>query len=118
MDGVMEKLKTLKMVMTDPRLRELMGKEIALVEKGDAYGERVDQKEFDSLMEEVLTTELNRKKLLVLLTQEPSSVETLSEKTGLPPDEVFRSLLVLQRKGLVQLERVERKSPIYRAMEE
>ena len=118
MDDVVEKLRTVKMAMTDPRVRELMGKEIALVEKGDAYGEKVDQKEFNRLMEEVLTTELNRKRLLVLLTQEPSSVETLSGKTGLPPNEVFRSLLVLQRKGFVQLERVEGKSPIYRATEQ
>lgn len=116
MSDVEQKLIAAKLAMLDPRLRALAGKERTLVEEGNAYGEKVTKEEFDKLMDEVLTTELNRKKLLVLMEEEPLSVEMLAERTGLAPDEVFKNVLVLQRKGLIQMEKIEGNCPFYKAV--
>lgn len=114
MNDIKQKLIAAKLVVSDPRLRTLLGKEKMLVEEGNVYGERMEEEEFHRLLDEVFADEVIRKSILASLSETALSVEAISERTGLTPDVVFKHILVLQRKGEIELDRVEEDSPIYR----
>jgi len=114
MSDVRQKLTTAKLVLTDPRLRTLLGKETQLVEEGNVYGEKVDPERLHQLLDEVFSAELARKNILALVEETPLSVQELSERIGLSPDEVFWHVLALQRRGLLDVASVENGSPLYK----
>lgn len=116
-NDLQKKLAAAKQVVTDSRLRTLAGKKKMLVENGNVYGERIDEVEFERLINQAYTDEALRSVFLVTLRETPMSVEALAEKTGLQPAMVFQHILVLQRKGLVEIERVENNIPLYRSIE-
>lgn len=114
MDDVRQKLTTAKLVLTDPRLRTLLGKETQLVAEGNVYGEKVDPEALHQLLDEVFAAEIARKNILALVEEAPLSVAGLAERTGLPPNQIFRHVLALQQKGLLDVARVENGSPLYK----
>ncbi len=114
MSDVQQKLTTAKLVLTDSRLRTLLGKETQLVEEGNVYGEKVDPEELHQLLDEVFTDEIARKNILALVEEAPLSVAELSQQTGLAPNQVFRHVLTLQQKGLLDVARVEDNAPMYK----
>lgn len=114
MSDVRQKLTTAKLVLTDPRLRTLLGKETQLVEEGNVYGQKVDPEALHQLLDEVFSAELARKNILALVEGDPLSVEELAERIGLSPSQVFRHVLALQQKGLLDVVRVENGLPLYK----
>jgi DNA-binding transcriptional ArsR family regulator len=110
-----QKLAAVKDIITDPRLRTLAGKKKMLVEDGNVYGNRIDEEAFHRLVDQAYADETVRRILLAELHETALSVEALSERIGMRPDVVFRHLLVLQQKGQVAVERVEKDWPLYRS---
>jgi DNA-binding transcriptional ArsR family regulator len=114
MSDIRQKLTAARLVLTDPRLRTLLGKETQLVQEGNVYGEKVDPEVLHRLLDEVFAAEIARKNILALVEQTPLSVAGLAERTGLPPNQVFRHVLALQQKGLLDVARVEDGAPLYK----
>jgi len=110
---VKQQLMAVKMAMEDERLRWIMGKEKSLLEEGNMYGEKISKEKYDMLMDEIIAAELIRKKILVLVNEEPQSVNMLSEKSGLNPQEIFKNMVTLLRKGLVEMNRIQGNTPFY-----
>jgi predicted Rossmann fold nucleotide-binding protein DprA/Smf involved in DNA uptake len=114
MTDVRQKLTAARLVLTDPRLRTLLGKETQLVEEGNVYGDKVNADALHRLLDDVFAAEIARKNILALVEATPLSVAGLAERTGLPPHQVFRHVLALQQKGLVDVARVEDGAPLYK----
>jgi F420-non-reducing hydrogenase iron-sulfur subunit len=106
-----------KAAAEDFRLRVLVGRERKLVEEGNAYGDKVDQGEFDETIDESVKAEYMRNRVYLLLRKQPTSVKELSASLGLDPREMLRHIVVMRRRGLVAVDRVEKGSPIYVALE-
>ncbi|MFQ6014693.1 MAG: hypothetical protein ACE5NP_04545 [Anaerolineae bacterium] len=113
-DDIKQKLIAAKLVVSDPRLRTLLGKEKMLVEEGNVYGEKVDAEQLHQFLDQVFDDEVVRKSIVASLHDTALSVEALAEKTGMRSDVVFKHILVLQQKGQVEVDRVENGSPLYK----
>jgi len=100
----------------DFRLRVLVGRERTMVEEGNAYGEKLAQGEFDRVMDDCVRAEYVRSRIYLTVKEEPMSVRELSGHLGLSPMDVLRHMVVLRRRGLVAVDRVEGTSPMYRAL--
>lgn len=102
----------------DSRLRTLVGREKELTEEGNVYGEKVTQEEFDKLMEESVKEECLRSRIYLLAKEKSTSVEELTRFLDVDPQTVLRHIVVLRRRGLLAMDRIEGDSPLYVALEE
>ena len=100
------------------RLRTLVGRERKLTEEENVYGEKVEQEEFDKLMEESVKEECLRSRIYVLTKNKSMSVEELARYLGVDPQIVLRHIVVMRRRGLLAMDRIEGGSPLYMALEE
>jgi len=115
--NILEGMLAAQAAAEDFRLRALVGRERKLVEEGNAYGEKVDQGEFDETMDESIKAEYTRNRAYILLRKQPMSVRELSASLGLDPGKMLRHIVVMRRRGLVAVDRVEKGSPLYVALE-
>jgi len=106
-----------KAAAEDFRLRALVGRERKLVEQGNAYGEKLAQEEFDKTMDDGINAEYARNRIYLLVKNEPLSVKELCKHLGLNPKEVLRHIVVMKRRGLITVDKVEGTSPLYAALE-
>ncbi len=98
-----QKMKAAKEEASDFRVRWLMGRERDLLEEGNVFGEEVDRKEFENLMDTVIETQFVRSSILTALKEEPLSAAELAEKLGVPSDVVVQNLVQLARGQKVQM---------------
>ena len=106
-----------KAAAEDFRLRALVGRERKIVEQGNAYGEKLAQEEFDKTMDDGINAEYVRNRIYFLVKNEPLSVKELCKHLGLNPKEVLRHIVVMKRRGLITVDKVEGTSPLYAALE-
>ncbi len=99
----------------DFRLRTLVGKELGLIEKGNVYDEKLSQDRMDDLMDDAISEELVRTRILHLAKDEPQSVKDLAKKMNVPSKEVLKHIVTLRDRNLVRLEGIEGTTPYYLA---
>ena len=114
---IMAEIMAAKAVAGDSRLRTLVGREKELIEEGNVYNEKVEQEEFDEVMNESIDEEYVRSRIHLLVKDKPMSVEGLAKHLGLDPKKVLRHIVVLRQRGLVALDRIEEEDPLYIALE-
>ncbi len=95
------------------RLRWLVGKERELLEEGNVYGDKVDEREFRELLDKTLYDEFNKIGVLELISSGPMAVRELSSQLGITPKEVFGYLTYLEDQGMVTMAGHEGSSPTY-----
>ena len=106
-----------KAAAEDFRLRLLVGREKTMIDDGDVYGEKVSEEELDKILNEVVDTEFLRNRIYFLVKEEPLSVKELSKRLDLDSKTVLRHVVVMRRRGLITVDRVEGTSPLYTALE-
>lgn len=84
--------------LNDERLRWLIGKGISLVEKGE-----IKPEEYETLIENILRTEMERKMIINELKSGPLIVSEISKHTQLLPKQTFRHLMALKRLNVVAI---------------
>jgi coenzyme F420-reducing hydrogenase delta subunit len=99
------------------RLRTLVGREKKLTEESNVYGEKVKQEEFDKLMEESINEEYLRSRIYLLTKSKPMSVEELAKRLDVDSSLVLQHAVVMRRKGLLAMNRIEGDTPLYMALE-
>ena len=99
------------------RLRALVGRERKMIEEGNVYGEKMPQEELDEMMDDAINAEHVRNRIYLLVKNGPLSVKELSKRLGLDPKKVLRHIVVMRRKGLIAIDRIEGTSPLYVALE-
>ena len=102
--------------MSRMRLRALVGKWRTVVETGNVYGEKVDEKKWQEIIEKSIDEELTRSWMLLLLKEKPRSCLELAEKIGIDPAKALRGLTFLRQKNLIDVQKVEERSPIYQVI--
>jgi len=115
--AILENLLAAKRVAEGFRLRVLVGRERELVEEKNVYGDKVSQEKFNELLDEATRAEYVRSKIYNMLEKEPLSVRGISKRLGLEPQEVLRHIVVMRRKGMLRVDRVEGTTPIYVPLE-
>jgi len=106
-----------KAAAEDFRLRLLVGREKTMIDDGNVYGEEVSEEELDKVLDEIIDTEYVRNRIYLLVKDEPLSVKELSKRLDLDSQMVLRHIVVMRRRGLITVDRVERTSPLYTALE-
>jgi coenzyme F420-reducing hydrogenase delta subunit len=115
--NVMTKILAAKAAAQDFRLRALVGRERGIIEKENAYGEKTSQDDFDRIMDSAIRAEYIRNRIYLLVKNEPLSVKEMAKRLDLDPAEVLRHIVIMRRRGLIILDRVEGTSPLYTALE-
>ena len=101
------------------RLRALIGRERHLVEKGNAYGERMSYEELEGrVLDEAIRAEFERALIMAKLMEKPMSVKELAMELGLDASEALRHIVVLRARRRVELCGVAGTSPLYKAVGE
>lgn len=106
-----------KSAAADFRLRVLLGREEELTEFVNAYGEKIPQGEFDSLLDGIAEAEFVRHKIYLLAKAKPLSVKALAEQVNMKPSDVLCHIVEMRRKNMIALDHVDGTSPIYKALE-
>ena len=112
----LEDIQAAKKSVEDFRLRALVARERKIIEEGNVYGEEKSQEEFDKIMDDALSAEYIRNRIYLLLEKEPMSTKHLSRQLGLDNKEVLDHIVILRRRGLVSVDRVDDMTPIYVAL--
>jgi DNA-binding transcriptional ArsR family regulator len=68
-------------------------------------------------MGDALTDEYTRNRIMHLIKDKPESVKELARLLDLDPPTVLRHIVIMKHKGLIEMERIEGTSPLYKAME-
>ena len=87
-----------------------------MTEEGNIYGERTSQQEFDEIMNDAISAEYIRNWIYLLLTKEPMSIKRLSANLELAEKQVLEHVVILRRRGLVAVDRVDDMTPLYTAL--
>jgi predicted transcriptional regulator len=110
-------LNAAKYTMENYRMRAFVGKELMLTEKGNVYGEKISQEEYDGVADEALELEYYRNWIHMILKTESLSVKGLANRVGLDTKDVLGHVVMLNDRGLIQRDGVDGMSPLYVAME-
>ncbi len=112
---ILDALFVARSVVEDFRVRTLVGKEIGLIEKGNVYDEKISQDKIDNLMDDAISEELVRTRILHLAKDTPQSVKDLAKKMKVPSKEVLKQIVTLRDRNLIKLDGIEGTTPFYLA---
>jgi heterodisulfide reductase subunit A len=114
--NLIKKLDAAQNEACDVRLRWLVGKERKLVEEGNVYGEKLTQVDFDKVINEALSSEFIRNRILNMTKEQALSVKDMAGELDTSPKDILRQIIALRRKGLVELSEISGTSPLYKAL--
>jgi len=103
----------MKSVLTDSRLRILVGREREIITKGNVYNEIVPKAEYDKILDEAIYNEFVRYKILQKITNQGKSVPQISKETQIEPNKVLNHIVTLRQRGLVDLEEIHEEIPTF-----
>ena len=111
------KLQAARRAVEGKKMRWVVAKRVEFMTNGNLYGEVFTQQELNRLFEEVVLDEMAIQEILLLTSENPLSVGELSERTGLAPSVVLRRLTDMKRMGLMKVEKVDERTPLWKAVE-
>ena len=109
-----EKLRAAQSAAKAFRLRSFVGKMVNLRDEGNVYGEKLAPEKLDEILDEIVDAEVLRHAILEGARAGPVSCKQLAQRIGVEPAAVLREIVVLRRKNLLELDRVEGTTPLYR----
>lgn len=110
---IFRKLKLAEAVLAGEKIRWLIGKRTPFLESGNMYQEIFTEHEFNRAMEMIIVEETEVQEILGRLAEGARSVRDLAGASGIPSARVFRHITALWRKGMVTLEKVSGRSPLF-----
>jgi hypothetical protein len=96
------------------KLRNLLGRESFLKDK-NVYGELYAQGQVDICYDAIFRDEYIRCRILEVLQDEAKSVPQIAEVLGKSPGEILWEVVELRRKNLVNIDKLDERTPLYRA---
>ena len=96
------------------KLRNLLGRESFLKDK-NVYGELYAQGQIDICYDAIFRDEYLRCRILEVIQDEARSAKQIAEMLGKSAGEVLWEVVELRRKNLVSLDKLEERTPFYRA---
>jgi len=98
-------------VLKEPRVRWLTGMDRHLTERGNVYGEKVGEDQFQRMFKQSVSDEYQKALILEALKKGPQSVREMAGTTGIPVYAVSLRLNDLERRGLAELKGYEGTTP-------
>jgi hypothetical protein len=99
-----------------PRLRWLMGMEVEVTERGNAYGEKVQEGVYQRVLQQAAQEEYQKSLVLEALHRGHESVRDIAMETGMPVYSVSCRLNELERGRLVELKGYRGTTPEFREL--
>jgi hypothetical protein len=96
------------------KLRRLLEKESFLKDR-NVYGESYADRQVNVCYDAIFLTEYLRARILEVVREEARSVKQIAETLGKSPGEVLWEVVELRRNNLLGIERVDDRTPLYRA---
>jgi coenzyme F420-reducing hydrogenase delta subunit len=110
---ILTNLNAAKLAALDFRLRAIVAKEWKIVEQGNVYGETKTQDEWDEFLEDAISYEYERKRLLGLISGQSMSVKELASEINLPTDRILDHVIYLRKRNQLALDTIEGFTPKY-----
>lgn len=111
------RLEAAKMTLDGERVRWLVGKQEALTEGKNVFGEQLQKGRYEFIVQKAAAVEYRRNLLLANLG-EPRTVHELHELTGMPKREIVENIIALLRWRKIEQVGLKGKSPLYVALGE
>jgi F420-non-reducing hydrogenase iron-sulfur subunit len=111
---VFDKLDSAYRVLAGEKIRWVIGKRTEFMEKGNKYGERFTDHEFNRTLDTIILEEFELQEVIGKMNGKAVSVKDLARQLEMPPQRVFKYLLALKRKGMAEIAGVEGRSPLYK----
>ncbi|MBD3212426.1 MAG: hydrogenase iron-sulfur subunit [Candidatus Lokiarchaeota archaeon] len=112
-DNLIDDIKALEMASTSYRMRALVGRQRALTEQENLYGEKIPEEEFQEIFKKAIYDEYIRHRILVSLGNDPKSVKDLAIEFEIKPSEILDHILVLKQRGQIAMDKIVGITPIY-----
>lgn len=110
---IFTKLEAAQAVLAGEKMRWVIGKKSEFMESGNKYGEIFTEHEFDRAIDMVIVEEIEVQEILGKLKEGAQSVKGLAETLAIPSQRVFRYVTALNRREMIQLEKVDGRTPLY-----
>ena len=110
------RLRAAKMTLDGERVRWLVGKEEALTEGKNVFGEQLQKNRYEFVVQKAAATEYRRNLILANLG-EARTVHELHDLTGMPKREIVENVIALLRWRKIEQVGMKARSPIYVALE-
>ena len=110
---IFKKLEAAEAVLAGQKMRWVIGKKSEFMESGNKYGEIFTEHEFDRAIDMIIVEEFETQEILGKLKEGTQSVKGLADTLAIPSQRVFRYITALNRREMIQLEKVDGRTPIY-----
>ena len=110
---ILDSLQAVKNVLEDSRLRGLMARQRELVSDENVYGEQISIEKFEKLIDDVITNEFTRHKIINKIREKGKSVPTIANEIGVKASEVLEHIVVLRSRGLVDVAEINEEVPTF-----
>ncbi len=110
---IFRKLAVAEAVLAGEKIRWVVGKQSEFLKSGNKYGEVFTEHEFIRAIDMIIVEETEVQEIIGQLKIGAQSVKDLAASLAIPSAKVFRYITALQRKELVQLEKVDGRTPLY-----
>ena len=111
---IFRKLEVAESVLSGEKIRWVIGKRTPFLESGNMYGEIFTEHEFNRAIDMIIVEETEVQEILARLNAASSSVMDLARELAIPSERVFRYITALKRKGMVALDKVSGRTPVFR----
>ncbi|TFF69241.1 MAG: hydrogenase iron-sulfur subunit [Promethearchaeota archaeon] len=111
--NLLKKLKAINMSAVSYRLRALVGRERALTEQENVYGEKVSLERFNDVFENAIFDEYVRNRILLSLKEDKKSVKDLAIELNMEPSKILEHILILKGRSQVAMDKIVGITPLY-----
>ena len=112
-ENLFDKINAMKLAATSYRMRALVGRERAVTEQENVYGELIPQEQFNNIFTQAIHDEYMRHRILLSLGKDPKSVKDLAIELEIDAGEILDHILILKGRSQVNLDKIIGNSPIY-----
>jgi F420-non-reducing hydrogenase iron-sulfur subunit len=110
---IFKKLEAAEAVLAGEKMRWVIGKKTEFMESGNKYGEIFTEHEFDRAIDMIIVEEFETQEILGKLKEGAQSVKGLAGTLAIPSQRVFRYVTALNRREMIQLEKIDGRTPMY-----
>ena len=110
---LVDKIKAIKMAVSNKRMRALVGRQRKLIEEENVYGEKVDEDAFLKLFDQAIQEEYERHQILVALDKGDKSVKDIAAETKIDPSVVLEHMIILKARAEADFGQIIKNTPVF-----
>ncbi len=100
--------------LQEERIRWLIGKDYQLTENTNAFGEKIDQKNYIEMLKSVIASEYERSLIILALNNKTLTLKDIAFEVNMPLDKVLKHLIFLRSRNLIEIEKIVGNIPYFK----